>query len=124
MTQHIAHRRQYERRACDVPVQLTVVESGRAQVAPLAGPTVAGRLTDLSSGGAHVIVPTYLPRALHVELEVPPNETLPGGRVHCRIMTIRMVDREPRYGIGLRFEESDGEYARALRAAEEQEAAQ
>jgi len=35
-----------------------------------------------------------------------------------------MVDREPRYGLGLRFEDTDCELVRALRIAEEQEASE
>lgn len=124
MRRHTAHRRQYERHAIDVRVQLVICESYREQVAPVTGPSVPGRMTNISGGGAHVIVPTYLPRGTEVDLEIPVGSKLPAGRARARMMTIQMVDREPRYGLGLRFEDTDCELVRALRIAEEQEASE
>ena len=121
MTLHTAHRRQYDRRPTDVRVQLVICQSYLAQVAPVSGPSVPGRLTNISGGGAHVVVPTYLPRSTQVELEIPASPGLPAGSVRARVMSIRMVDREPHYGVGLRFEDPECEAVRALRAAEEQE---
>jgi hypothetical protein len=79
-------------------------------------------MTNASGGGAYVVVPTYLPRNTEVELEIPVGSKLPAGRARARVMKIEMADREPRYGLGLRFEDTDCELAQALRAAEETEA--
>jgi hypothetical protein len=118
MTSHTAHRRQYQRLSTDLPVQVIIADSHGAQVAPIGGPSIPGQMTNISGGGAHVVVPIYLPRATEVELEVPVGSRLPAGRVRARVMLVRMIDREPRYGVGLRFEETDGDVVRAARAAE------
>ena len=97
-------------------------DSCLAQVTPVSGPTIPARITNISGGGAHVVVPTYLPRGIQVYLEIPPAVELPPGRIQSRIMKIRMIDREPRYGLGLRFEDTDCEVVRTLRAQEQQEA--
>jgi hypothetical protein len=55
-------------------------------------------------------------------VEIPAEAKLPAGRLRARVMTVRMVDREPRYGVGLRFEDPESELAQALQAAEEEEA--
>ncbi len=86
----------------------------------MSGTTISGRMTNVSGGGAYVVVPTYLPRATEVEIEMPRGTELPAGQVHARVMIIQMVDREPRYGVGLRFEDDDSETVRALRAAEQE----
>lgn len=119
---HTTHRRQYERRTIDVRVQLVICEAYQEQVSPIAGASIPGRMTNVSGGGAHVVVPTYLPRATEVDLEIPVGSKLPAGRARARVMKIQMVDREPRYGLGLRFEDSDCELVRALQIVEEQEA--
>jgi len=119
---HTTHRRQYERHTIDVRVQLLIRESHQEQVAPVGGLTIPGRMTNVSGGGAHVVVPTYLPRATEVDLEIPVGSKLPAGRVRARVMKVHMVDREPRYGLGLRFEDTGCELVHALQAAEEQEA--
>jgi len=118
---HTKHRRQYERHTIDVRVQLVIRENHQVQVAPVGGLTIPGRMTNVSGGGAHVVVPTYLPRATEVDLEIPVGSKLPAGRVWARVMKVQMVDREPRYGLGLRFEDTDCELVRALAAAEEKE---
>ena len=115
---HTTHRRQYERHTIDVRVQLAIRENHQEQVAPVGGLTIPGRMTNVSGGGAHVVVPTYLPRATEVDLEIPVGSKLPAGRVWARVMKVQMVDREPRYGLGLRFEDTGCELVRALAAAE------
>jgi hypothetical protein len=116
---HTRHRRQYERHTIDVRVQLVIRENHQEQIAPVGGLTIPGRMTNVSGGGAHVVVPTYLPRATEVDLEIPVGSKLPAGRVWARVMKVQMVDREPRYGLGLRFEDTSCELVRALAAAEE-----
>ena len=122
MPVHVTYRRQYERRASDIPVELTVADTCRAQVTPTAGPTLAGRMTNISVGGAHVIVSTYLPRAAQLELELPAHDDLPAGRIPCRVMSIRMVDQEPHYGVGLRFEDPSNPVVQTLQKAERESA--
>jgi c-di-GMP-binding flagellar brake protein YcgR len=122
MPVHVTHRRQYERRDIDVRVALTVAETCCAQVTPTAGPTLTGRMTNISAGGAHVIVSTYLPRAVQVELELPTQGDIPAGRIPCRVMSVRMVDQEPRYGVGLRFEDPGNPVVQALQQAERENA--
>jgi c-di-GMP-binding flagellar brake protein YcgR len=122
MTLHTAYRRQHKRRSIDVRVQLVISQTHLAQVAPVNGAAVAGRLTNVSGGGAHAVVATYLPRGTQVDVEIPAEAKLPAGRLRARVMTVRMVDREPRYGVGLRFEDPESELAQALQAAEEEEA--
>jgi hypothetical protein len=124
MRTHTKHRRQYERRTVDVRVQLVIRERHQDQVAPVGGLTIPGRMTNISGGGAHVVVPTFLPRATEVDLEIPIGMKLPAGRAWARVMKVRMVDREPRYGLGLRFEDTGCELVRALRAAEEKGASE
>jgi type II secretory ATPase GspE/PulE/Tfp pilus assembly ATPase PilB-like protein len=125
MNQHIAHRRQYERHSVDVQVELVIAEGHADQVTPLGGPSIPGRMRNVSAGGALVVVPTYLPRAAQVELVIPtgtpvgqghPDEQVPAGRVTARVAKVQMVDREPHYSLGLRFENADSDLVRALQA--------
>jgi len=108
MTPHRANRRQYSRADVDERVQLVIAEASRAQVMPLAGGSVPGRMTDVSEGGARVIVPTFLPRASQVDLELP-GAADHDGRARARVVSVRMLDREPRYSLGLRFEQANEE---------------
>jgi hypothetical protein len=124
MKTHTTHRRQYERHSIDVRVQLVICDSYQAQVSPVGGLSIPGRMKNISGGGAFVVVPTYLPRSTQVELEIPIGATLPAGRVRSRVMKVRMVDREPRYGLGLRFEDTECEIVRSVRAAETEEPGQ
>jgi hypothetical protein len=117
MPTQVTHRRQYERRVVDIVIQMTVGEECGGQVAPLNGPTFPGRLTDISGGGAYAVAPTFLPRGTRVALDLPPNTPLPAGRVWCSVVKTAMVDREPRYGVGLSFEDTECEVVRALRGA-------
>lgn len=102
------------RRTIDAPTRIAVVDAAALQVAPIHGATIAGRMTDISAGGAHVVVQTYLPRATRVTLEL--TGTLQ-RRVAARVMRIQMIDREPRYGVGLRFDEPQEGLAREVHAA-------
>ncbi len=88
----------------------------------MSGTTFPACLTNISGGGAHVVVATFVPRTTLVELEIPPGNELPAGRARARVMKVQMVDREPRYGVGLRFEDDESEVVRALQAAEVEEA--
>ena len=115
MTRHIEHRRQYERRSIDVRVQLVISDGHVAQVSPMGGPALAGRMKNLSAGGALVVVSTYLPRATQVKLEIPAGAPVPAGSVTARVTKVQMVDREPRYGVGLRFEDTECALVQALR---------
>ena len=67
-----------------------------------------------------MVVPTYLPRATEVDLEIPVGPKLPAGRVRWRIMKVEMANPEPHYGLGRRFEDTECEVVRALRAAEDE----
>ena len=57
-------------------------------------------MTNISAGGALIVVPTYLPRGTQIELEIPTGTPVPAGRVTARVTKVQMVDREPRYGVG------------------------
>jgi hypothetical protein len=116
MAQHIAHRRQYERHTIDLRVELVVSEPHASQVSPVGGASIQGRMKNISGGGALVVVPTYLPRATQVELEIPPGSAVPAGRLAACVTKVQMVDREPRYGLGLRFEDTECDLVRALQA--------
>lgn len=86
----------------------------------MGGPALSGRMQNISAGGALVVVSTYLPRATQVELEIPAGTPVPAGRVTARVTKVQMVDREPRYGLGLRFEDNECELVQALRAWDEE----
>ena len=120
MTQSVDHRRQYERHAIDVGVQLVISDGHLAQVSPMGGPALSARMKNISAGGALIVVPTYLPRGTQVELEVPTGTPVPAGRVTARVTKIQMVDREPRYGVGLRFEDAECALVQALRVWDEE----
>jgi hypothetical protein len=115
MQEHVAHRRQYERHVIDVRAELVVAEKHADQVNPVAGRLIQGRIKNISAGGALVITGTYLPRATLVELEIPPGTAAPAGRAPARVTKVQMIDREPRYGLGLRFEDPDCPLVQALR---------
>jgi hypothetical protein len=117
MPTQVTRRRQYERRAVDIVIQMTIGEECSGQVAPLHGSTFAGRLTDISGGGAYAVSPTFLPRGTRVALDLPPGTPVPAGRVWCSVVKTAMVDREPRFGVGLRFEDTECEVVRTLRDA-------
>ena len=112
-------RRQFQRRDCDVPVVLAVAEASRGQIALIAGPAIGARMTNVSGGGAYVVSATFLPRAAQLVLDVPAGATLPGGRARCRVMSLQMLDIEPHYGIGLRFEDEESTFVRAIRALDD-----
>jgi hypothetical protein len=104
------------RRTIDVPARVDIAEASAAQVAPIHGSSLPGRMTDVSAGGAHVIVSTFVPRATRVIVE--PIGTAAGGqRLAARVMRVQMVDREPHYGLGLRFDEPQTEAARMIEAS-------
>lgn len=114
MTIHTNPRRQYTRHEVDLRVQLWIAESHLGQVSPISGAMIPGRMTNVSVGGTHVVVPTFLPRATRVELEMPAGGSLPPGRTKAVVMKVQMVDREPRYGLGLKFEDDDSPLIRTL----------
>ena len=115
MRMHTSHRRQYERREINLRVLLWITESHQAQVSPIAGMMIPARMTNVSMGGAHVVVSTYLPRATQIELEVPAGGQFPAGRLRACVMKVEMTDREPHYGLGLKFEEEDHPLIQAFR---------
>jgi hypothetical protein len=120
MTQAVDHRRQYERHAIDVRVQLVISDGHLTQVSPMAGPALTARMKNISAGGALIVVPTYLPRGTQIELEIPTGSAVPAGRVTARVTKVQMVDREPHYGVGLRFEDAKCALVQALRAWDEE----
>ena len=122
MRMHTSVRRQYTRHDVDLHVQIWIADSHQEQVSPIAGAMIPGRMTNVSVGGAHVIVPTFLPRATRIELEIPPGGRFPAGRTQAVVMKLEMVDREPRYGLGLRFEDDDSPLIRALHEMDTTEA--
>jgi hypothetical protein len=121
MRMHTSHRRQYERREIDLRVSIWIAESHQEQVSPIAGMMIPGRMTNVSAGGAHVIVSTFLPRATRIELEIPAGGNLPAGRTRACVMKVQMADREPHYGLGLKFEEIDNPLIQALQELEPSE---
>jgi hypothetical protein len=121
MPTHVAHRRQYERRDVDIPVQITIGESCADQIAPVNGNSFPARVTNISGGGAHATVSTFLPRGARVLVDFPAGHGLPAGRVPICVMAVNMVDREPHYGLGLRFEDTECEVVQALRGPAWQE---
>jgi len=106
--------RQRVRRSVDLRVQLTICEDSLAQVSPVAGRSLPARLTDVSAGGAGVVAPTYLPRAGYVMVEIPTTGNIPAGTARARVMSVDMLDREPHYHLGLRFEDHDNGLIRRL----------
>lgn len=120
MTQSADHCRQYERHAIDVRVQLVIADGHLAQVSPMAGATLSAHMKNISAGGALIVVPTYLPRGTELELEVPAGSAVPAGRATARVTKVQMVDREPRYGVGLRFEDAECSLVQALRVWDEE----
>ncbi|MGD8451491.1 MAG: ATPase, T2SS/T4P/T4SS family [Phycisphaerae bacterium] len=113
MAQPRQHR-QYARHAIDLGVDVIVHEDVARQVAPISGHTLRARLVDVSGGGAGLIISTYLPRATRITVTTPavgklPPETLPG-----QVLSVRMIDREPRYAIGVRFADDVHNYAEEL----------
>ncbi|GEM_PF-6127085 len=121
MTTHVAHRRQYQRRSVDIRGQVVIGEGQARQVSPLSGLSIPAHIKNISAGGALVILPVFLPRAAQVELEIPPGGEIPAGRLRARVTKVQMVDREPRYGIGLSFDDSDCPTVRFLRTWAQQE---
>ncbi|MEW6253222.1 MAG: PilZ domain-containing protein [Planctomycetota bacterium] len=128
MSLRVAHRRQFERHSVDVPAQLVIAAESQGQITFQGAAAVAARITDISGGGAHVITTTFVPRTAQVLLEIPPGAagtaagpTVPAGRIRCRVIAVQMLDAEPRYGLGLRFEDTDASAVQALRGAELEE---
>ena len=97
--------RQFARFDVDIEVQLAICDSCAEQVAPINGSRLSGRLTNIGGGGAYLVLPTFLPRETLVDLEVPAVEDIPAGTVRARVVKVGMLDREPTFGVGLRFED-------------------
>lgn len=110
--------RQYGRREIDVSVSVVIAPESAAQVALLAGGALDARMTDISGGGARVVVATFLPRAACVELNIPDNPAVPAGTVRARVVTTTMLNRAPSYALGLRFEDATNSLVAQLRDAE------
>ena len=124
MAAPVTQHRQFQRRTIDVRVQVEICESCASQVSPVSGKFITARITDISGGGAFLITPTYLSRATTIELDIPQNPEVPAGRVRARVMAVKMVDREPRFGLGLRFEDPDNPVVRQLQAKDSAEGEQ
>ena len=99
--------RQHERHAADITIELILLPQSREQVAPTGGKSMAGHVTDLSEGGAGVVTQTFLPRGTQVEFRVPGDGDTSTEGLAARVMRVSMVDREPHYAVGLRFEDPD-----------------
>lgn len=99
------HNRQFARFDVDIEVQLAICDSCAEQVAPINGTRLSGRLTNISGGGAYLVLPTFLPRETLIDLDVPAVEDIPAGTVRVRVIKVTMLDREPTFGVGLRFED-------------------
>ncbi len=99
--------RQFARFDVDVEVHLTICDSSAEQVAPINGVRLSGRMTNISGGGSYLVFPMFLPRETLVDLEVPEIDDMPAGMVRARVVKVRMIDRDPSYGVGLRFEDDD-----------------
>lgn len=108
--------RQYTRHSLDLGVQITVSEQSAPQVTPITGHRLGARLRDLSGGGARIIVLTYLPRAALIELETPALGDLAPQKTSAQVMSVEMIDREPRYALGLRFLTDQSEVVNQLAA--------
>jgi hypothetical protein len=104
------------RRSIDAPARIEVTDASAAQVMPIHGTSIPGRMLDISAGGAQVLVQTFLPRATRVTFELA-GAAAGGRKIAARVMRVQMVDREPRYGLGLRFDEPQEELARLVEAA-------
>ena len=102
-------------------MQITIGESCADKVAPVNGHKFSARITNISGGGAHATVSTFLPRGARVLVDFPAGHGLPAGRVQICVMAVNMVDREPHYGLGLRFEDTECEIVQALRGPAWQE---
>ena len=99
--------RQFARFDVDVEVHLTICDSSAEQVVPINGGRLSGRMTNISGGGSYIVFPMFLPRETLVVLEVPEIDDMPAGMVRARVVMVRMIDRDPSYGVGLRFEDDD-----------------
>lgn len=108
--------RQFARFDVDVEVHLTICDSCAEQVVPINGDRLSGRMTNISGGGSYVVLSMFLPRETLVDLEVPAIDDMPAGIVRARVVKIRMVDRDPSYGLGLRFEDDDSPVVQFLQA--------
>ena len=47
---------------------------------------------------------------------MPAIDDMPAGIVRARVVKIRMVDRDPSYGLGLQFEDDDSPIVQFLQA--------
>ncbi len=99
--------RQFARFDVDVEVHLTICDSCAEQVVPINGGRLSGRMTNISGGGSYLVFSMFLPRETLVDLEVPEIDDMPAGIVRARVVKVRMIDRDPSYGVGLRFEDDD-----------------
>ncbi|MGE0481904.1 MAG: PilZ domain-containing protein [Phycisphaerae bacterium] len=110
--------RQYGRREIDLSVRVVVAPESAAQVALASGGALEARMTDISGGGARVLVSTFLPRATCVELNIPDNAWVPAGAVRARVVASTMTHRAPSYALGLRFEDPANPVVVQLRESE------
>ena len=108
--------RQFARFDVEIEVYLSICDESVEQVAPINGRQLTGCLTNLSAGGAYATIATFLPRETLVVMKLPRIDEIPAGSVRSRVVKVRMVDREPTYGIGLRFEDPDSPVVRYLQA--------
>ena len=106
--------RQFARFDVNVEVQLTICDSSAEQVAPINGGRLSGRLKNISGGGSYIMSPIFLPRETLVDLEVPAIDDIPAGIVRARVVKVRMIDRDPSYGVGLRFEDDESPVVQIL----------
>jgi len=108
MARRAQNRRQFVRRPVDFWAQAVIHEDCLRQVNPVGGPRIAAHLRDISLGGTFAVVPTYLPRGTRVRVEFAANEHVPAGSIDARVVSVRMTDHEPHYGLGLQFDDPEG----------------
>ena len=108
--------RQYQRHSIDRPVSITVADEMLTQVDLVQSSEIAGRIGDISVGGMRAIVPVFLPRGARIELSVSEPPALANRPVAAQVVRVEMIDREPHYALGLRFESPQPEWAEAMEA--------
>ena len=111
------HHRQYTRHSVDLDVTIAIAEESATQVTPINGLKLRAQLLDLSGGGARLVLPTYLPRATAVDLELPALGGVSAQKLGGQVVMTRMIDREPRFSVGVRFAGDHGEVVDAIAAA-------
>lgn len=108
-----------DRYQCDLPASLTVAPAHARIIkpdksAPGAGGPVETRIVDLSSGGAGVRSPLFLPQGARLILALPPRPGAEPLPVEVRVQRVMMLDRTPNFYLGTAFDNLSAEATEAV----------